>query len=135
MKIGVCRGIPTFLIFDPKHRLWVLVRTASPILSKHNKDINFFSNHRKFSIFTAVKMAQDVGLFVKSFVLDLNSLLNQMISIRTVSVSRINPIHILSYMVPRCGSSWLKMWLNNDYNYVQCVLFSALCFQILESYV
>ena len=26
-KIGVCRGIPTFLIFVPKHRLWVLVRT------------------------------------------------------------------------------------------------------------
>ena len=27
---GVCRGIPNFLIFDPKHTLWVLVRTASP---------------------------------------------------------------------------------------------------------
>ena len=27
-KTGVCRGIPTFLIFAPKHRLWVLVRTA-----------------------------------------------------------------------------------------------------------
>ena len=26
---GVCRGIPIFLIFAPKHRLWVLVRTAS----------------------------------------------------------------------------------------------------------
>ena len=25
---GVCRGIPIFLIFAPKHRLWVLVRTA-----------------------------------------------------------------------------------------------------------
>ena len=24
----VCRGIPIFLIFVPKHRLWVLVRTA-----------------------------------------------------------------------------------------------------------
>ena len=24
-KTGVCRGIPIFLIFDPKHRLWVLV--------------------------------------------------------------------------------------------------------------
>ena len=23
-KTGVCRGIPTFLIFAPKHRLWVL---------------------------------------------------------------------------------------------------------------
>ena len=28
-KNGVCRGIPIFLIFAPKHRLWVLVRTAS----------------------------------------------------------------------------------------------------------
>ena len=27
---GVCRGIPIFLIFALKHRLWVLVRTASP---------------------------------------------------------------------------------------------------------
>ena len=26
-KTGVCRGIPIFLIFAPKHRLWVLVRT------------------------------------------------------------------------------------------------------------
>ena len=29
-KNGVCRGIPIFLIFAPKHRMWVLVRTASP---------------------------------------------------------------------------------------------------------
>ena len=28
-KTGVCRGIPIFLIFAPKHRLWVPVRTAS----------------------------------------------------------------------------------------------------------
>ena len=28
-KTGVCRGIPIFHIFAPKHRLWVLVRTAS----------------------------------------------------------------------------------------------------------
>ena len=28
-KTGVYRGIHIFLIFDPKHRLWVLVRTAS----------------------------------------------------------------------------------------------------------
>ena len=27
-KTGVCGGIPIFLIFAPKHRLWVLVRTA-----------------------------------------------------------------------------------------------------------
>ena len=29
-KTGVCRGIPIFLNFATKHRLWVLVRTASP---------------------------------------------------------------------------------------------------------
>ena len=28
-KTGVCRGIPIFLIFVQKHRIWVLVRTAS----------------------------------------------------------------------------------------------------------
>ena len=28
-KTEVCGGIPIFLIFAPKHRLWVLVRTAS----------------------------------------------------------------------------------------------------------
>ena len=27
-KTGVYRGILIFLIFDPKHRLWVLVRTS-----------------------------------------------------------------------------------------------------------
>ena len=48
-KNGVCRGIPNFLIFAPKHRLWVLVRTASTrrfqlartiyVLSKNKKNI------------------------------------------------------------------------------------------------
>ena len=33
-KTRVCRGIPTFLIFDPKHRLWVLVRTVLPTMLK-----------------------------------------------------------------------------------------------------
>ena len=28
-KTGVCWGIPNFLIFDPKHALWILVRTTS----------------------------------------------------------------------------------------------------------
>ena len=37
-KTAVCRGIPIFLIFAPKHRLWVLVRT-------------------KFSIFTGEKIS------------------------------------------------------------------------------
>ena len=29
-KTWICRGIPNFLVFDPKHRMWVLVRIASP---------------------------------------------------------------------------------------------------------
>ena len=40
-ETGVCRGIPIFLIFAPKHRLWVLVRTAS---------------NRKFSFFTTLEI-------------------------------------------------------------------------------
>ena len=54
-KTGVCRGIPIFLIFAPKHRLWVLVRTASPIyvLSKNKKNIEIFQ--MKFSIFIGEK--------------------------------------------------------------------------------
>ena len=28
-KTGVCWGIPIFHIFAPKHRVWVIVRTAS----------------------------------------------------------------------------------------------------------
>ena len=42
---GVCMGIPIFHIFVPKHRLWVLVRTASPtiyVLSKSKKIIKSF---------------------------------------------------------------------------------------------
>ena len=42
-KTGVCRGIPIFFfIFLPKHRLWVLVRTASAqsiFFSKNKKNI------------------------------------------------------------------------------------------------
>ena len=39
-KTGVCRGIHIFSYFPPKHRLWVLVRTASP--SKSKKKIQNF---------------------------------------------------------------------------------------------
>ena len=46
-KIGVYRGIYNFLIFALKHRLWVLVRTASI------KKSHFF--YLKIIIFTAVK--------------------------------------------------------------------------------
>ena len=60
MKTGVRRGIPIFLIFAPKHRLWVLVRTASArwfyrvptiyVLSKNKKNIKKIL--LKFSFFT-----------------------------------------------------------------------------------
>ena len=53
-KIGVYRGICYFLIFDLKHRLWVLIRTASlrqflcaptiNVLSKNKKNIKKFSS-------------------------------------------------------------------------------------------
>ena len=57
-KTGECRGIPIFLSFAPKHRLWVLVRTASvrrsnvyPQSSKNKKNIKALL--MKFSIFKA----------------------------------------------------------------------------------
>ena len=55
-KTGVCRGIPIFLIFDPKHRLWVLVRTASARLGEavltctHN--LCFEQKYEKYQIFS-----------------------------------------------------------------------------------
>ena len=62
-KTGVFRGIHFFLIFAPKHRSWVLVRTASLrrfsrvptiyVLSKSKKNITIF--HLKIIIFTLVK--------------------------------------------------------------------------------
>ena len=41
---GGYRGISIFLICDPKHRLWVLVRTAS---AKHAPTIKVLSKHVK----------------------------------------------------------------------------------------
>ena len=62
-KTGVCRGIHFFLIFALKHRLWVLIRTASMrrfecvptinVLEQKKKDIIIF--HLKINIFTAVE--------------------------------------------------------------------------------
>ena len=62
-KNGVCRSVPIFRIFDPKHRLWVLIKTALlrrfhsvptiNVLSKNIKNIKHFSI--KFSIFTTEK--------------------------------------------------------------------------------
>ena len=50
-KTGACWGIPIFLIFDPKHRFWVLVRTASPrrfptiyVMNKNIKNIRIFTD-------------------------------------------------------------------------------------------
>ena len=58
-----CTGVYIFLIFALKHRLWVLVRTASVrrfqhipsiyVLSKSKKNIIIF--HLKINIYTAVK--------------------------------------------------------------------------------
>ena len=62
-KTGVYRGTPIFLIFDLKHTLWVVVRTALAmwfyrvptinVLCKCIKTIKFFLMN--FSIFTAEK--------------------------------------------------------------------------------
>ena len=56
-------GVYVFLIFAPKHRLWVLVRSASVrrflrvptiyVLSKNKKNIKSF--HLKIKIFTVLK--------------------------------------------------------------------------------
>ena len=52
VKTGVYRGIHFFLIFALKHRLWVLVRTAS-VLSKNKKNITIFQ--LKIFMFTVLK--------------------------------------------------------------------------------
>ena len=62
VKLGFT-GVYFFLIFAPKQRLWVLIRTASlrrfsrvptiNVLSKNEKNIK--KNHLKMNIFTAVK--------------------------------------------------------------------------------
>ena len=42
-------GVPSFLIFDPKHRVWVLVRTASKnVLSQTIKSIKTFKRNFPF---------------------------------------------------------------------------------------
>ena len=64
-KNGVNRGIPIFLIFDPKHRLWVLVRTASGFIQFVSDSPEFtqikstkikFIPIIKFLIFTGIKI-------------------------------------------------------------------------------
>ena len=51
-KTGVCRGIPIFLIFAPKHRLWVLAII----------DILEFLLLNQFSLGAAVPMAKRLGM-------------------------------------------------------------------------
>ena len=59
-KTGVCRVIPIFLIFAPKHRLCVHVRTASNdptncVLSKNKENIKNVLPDRYFSFFYKFK--------------------------------------------------------------------------------
>ena len=59
-KTGVCRGISNFLIFDPKHTLWVQVRTALARqfycvptmndLSENIKTVNIFVSKKTLCI-------------------------------------------------------------------------------------
>ena len=48
-KTGLCRGVPIFLNFAPKHRLWVLVTTASVLTCTHN--LCFKQNKEKYKKF------------------------------------------------------------------------------------
>ena len=57
----VCRGLPIFIIFEPKHRLLVhvFVRTKAVLTSTHN--LRFEQNkkkkiHQKYVFFTALKL-------------------------------------------------------------------------------
>ena len=43
------QGLPIVLIFDPKHRLWVLVRTAASMRFKRVPKINVLSKYVKIS--------------------------------------------------------------------------------------
>ena len=69
IPFGVCRGIPIFLIFVPKHTLCVILRAASArrfkrvptiyVLGKNKKNIKFLLI--EFSIFTAKKSLYKVA--------------------------------------------------------------------------
>ena len=56
-KTGVYRGIPIFLIFAQKHRLWVVVRTATIyVLSRNKKNVKIFL--LKIFVFTTKKFSE-----------------------------------------------------------------------------
>ena len=66
-KTGVYKGIHFFLIFSLKHRLWVLVRTASCFEQKIRKKNHNF--HLKIIIFIAVKYCSNgaqIGRLINS---------------------------------------------------------------------
>ena len=70
VKLGFTGVYLFFLIFDPKHRLWLLVRTASAKIRK----ISFFSLLKSFiffitfnSLYIAWASFRDVGKNVCSF--------------------------------------------------------------------
>ena len=54
-KTGVCRGMHIFLIFVPKHRLWVLIRTVSARGFERVLTINVLSKHIKINQFFPIK--------------------------------------------------------------------------------
>ena len=65
VKLRFTGGIPYFLIFALKYRLWILVRTASKrilVLSKHMKNTFFF--HLKIIMLQPLKLAAHyIGIF------------------------------------------------------------------------
>ena len=62
-KTGVCRDIPIFVIFAPKHRLWVLVRTASLWRFLRESTIYVLSkNKKKYYKCSSIKIVQILQL-------------------------------------------------------------------------
>ena len=52
-KTGVCRGILIFLIFAPKHRLWVLVRAEAVLTCTYN--LCFEQKEEKLQTFSTLQ--------------------------------------------------------------------------------
>ena len=65
-KTGVCRGIPIFLIFAAKHRLWVLaeaVLTCTLKLCFGNNKKNIIFSAENFICFQLLKPVYCMGVF------------------------------------------------------------------------